>query len=220
MLRLGTRSWRPRSGRARPSIAPSARTPRPVLRRSPRGRAPSDLSSTVVRLYGRRGPDPRPRCRGRRCCGGPADAPRGAVGAHEHERVPARRAERRGRPAPPGPGRDDGPASGRARREGRPAARERLEDGFGELLLDNLLRDRLPPSAFAMQHTFASGERVDAIVRVDRLIPVDSKFPLDNYNRLVEAESDDERVLAERQFSRDVKSHIDAIAAKYIRPDE
>jgi DNA recombination protein RmuC len=92
--------------------------------------------------------------------------------------------------------------------------------GFGELLLENLLRDRLPPSAFAMQHTFASGERVDAIVRVDRLIPVDSKFPLDNYNRLVEAEADDERTLAEKQFARDVKTHIDAIAAKYIRPDE
>jgi DNA recombination protein RmuC len=92
--------------------------------------------------------------------------------------------------------------------------------GFGELLLENLLRDRLPPSAFQMQHTFASGERVDAIVRVDRLIPVDSKFPLDNYNRLVEAESDDERTLAERQFARDVRAHIDAIAAKYIRPDE
>jgi DNA recombination protein RmuC len=92
--------------------------------------------------------------------------------------------------------------------------------GFGELLLENLLRDRLPPSAYEIQHTFASGERVDAIVRVDRLIPVDSKFPLDNYNRLVEAEADDERSLAERQFARDVRAHIDAIAAKYIRPDE
>src|SRR5213596_2777642 len=92
--------------------------------------------------------------------------------------------------------------------------------GFGELLLENLLRDRLPPSAYDMQYTFDSGERVDALVRVDRDIPVDSKFPLDNYNRLVEAESDDERQLAERQFARDVKQHIDAIAAKYIRPDE
>jgi len=92
--------------------------------------------------------------------------------------------------------------------------------GFGELLLENLLRDRLPPSAWETQHTFASGDRVDAIVRVDRMIPVDSKFPLDNYNRLVEAESDEERTLAERQFGRDVKSHIDAIASKYIRPDE
>jgi DNA recombination protein RmuC len=92
--------------------------------------------------------------------------------------------------------------------------------GFGELLLENLLRDRLPPSAYSMQHTFASGERVDAIVHVDRMIPVDSKFPLDNYNRVAEANTDEERVLAERQFGRDVKHHIDAIAAKYIRPDE
>jgi DNA recombination protein RmuC len=92
--------------------------------------------------------------------------------------------------------------------------------GFGELLLENLLRDRLPPSAYQMQFTFDSGDRVDAVVRVDRDIPIDSKFPLDNYNRLVEADSDDERTLAERQFARDVKQHIDAIAAKYIRPDE
>jgi DNA recombination protein RmuC len=92
--------------------------------------------------------------------------------------------------------------------------------GFGELLLENLLRDRLPPSAYEMQHTFDSGDRVDAVVRADRTIPVDSKFPLDNYARLVEAETDGERQLAERQFGRDVKHHIDAIAAKYIRPDE
>jgi DNA recombination protein RmuC len=89
-----------------------------------------------------------------------------------------------------------------------------------ELLLENLLRDRLPPSAYEMQYTFDSGERVDAIVRADRTIPVDSKFPLDNYIRLVDAETDDERQLAERQFGRDVKQHIDAIASKYIRPDE
>jgi DNA recombination protein RmuC len=92
--------------------------------------------------------------------------------------------------------------------------------GFGELLLENLLRDRLPPSAYEMQYTFDSGERVDALVRAERTIPVDSKFPLDNYVRVVEAENEDERQLAERQFGRDVKQHIEAIAAKYIRPDE
>jgi len=92
--------------------------------------------------------------------------------------------------------------------------------GFGELLLENLLRDRLPPSAYAIQHTFASGDRVDAVVRAGRLIPVDSKFPLDNYNRIVEAPSDEDRALHEKAFARDVRNHIDAIASKYIRPGE
>jgi DNA recombination protein RmuC len=92
--------------------------------------------------------------------------------------------------------------------------------GFGELLLENLLRDRLPATAYSMQHGFSSGERVDAVVRVGQLIPVDSKFPLDNFHRMVEAPSDDERQLCAKAFARDVKSKIDDIATKYIRPDE
>ncbi|HSC91737.1 MAG TPA: DNA recombination protein RmuC [Gaiellaceae bacterium] len=92
--------------------------------------------------------------------------------------------------------------------------------GFGELLLANLLRDRLPADAYELQYGFRGGERVDAIIKVERLIPVDAKFPLDNWERMVEAEDDDARTLFEKAFARDLKTHVDAIAAKYIRPDE
>ena len=92
--------------------------------------------------------------------------------------------------------------------------------GFGELLLANLLADRLPPTAYSLQHTFRSGERVDAVIQVDRLVPVDAKFPLDNFERFVDAEDDESRQLHAKAFARDVKIHIDAIASKYIRPDE
>jgi DNA recombination protein RmuC len=92
--------------------------------------------------------------------------------------------------------------------------------GFGELLLENLLRDRLPPEAYAMQHTFATGDRVDAVIRVDRLVPIDSKFPLDNFELMAGAEDEAQRQLHEKAFARDVKKHIDDIAAKYILPAE
>jgi len=92
--------------------------------------------------------------------------------------------------------------------------------GFGELLLENLLRDRLPPSAYALQYTFATGDRVDAVIRADQLVPVDAKFPLDNFERMAAAESEPEQQLHEKAFARDVKGHIDAIASKYILPGE
>ena len=92
--------------------------------------------------------------------------------------------------------------------------------GFGELLLENLLRDRLPPEAYSMQHTFATGDRVDAVIRVDRLVPIDSKFPLDNFELMAAAEDEAQRQLHEKAFGRDVKKHIDDIAGKYILPAE
>jgi DNA recombination protein RmuC len=99
----------------------------------------------------------------------------------------------------------------------RPA---KARGGFGELLLENILRDRLPRGAYDVQYGFAGGERVDAVIRVEKLVPVDAKFPLDNFHRLAEAESDDERTLYEKAFARDLKGHVEAIATKYIRPAE
>ena len=92
--------------------------------------------------------------------------------------------------------------------------------GFGELLLGNLLRDRLPADAYELQYGFSTGERVDAVIKVERLVPIDAKFPLDNFERLVEAETDEEQTLHDKAFARDLKNHVDAIAEKYIRPDE
>jgi DNA recombination protein RmuC len=92
--------------------------------------------------------------------------------------------------------------------------------GFGELLLANLLADMLPSNAYELQYGFASGERVDAVVRAEKLLPVDAKFPLDNVHRVLDAEDDEQRLIARRALARDVKAHVDAIATKYVKPGE
>lgn len=93
--------------------------------------------------------------------------------------------------------------------------------GLGEAMLEELLRQILPPNGYSTQHRFKSGAVVDAVVRAGgRLVCIDSKFPLSNYRRMCEAHDDIERVAAERDFSSDVNRHIADISTKYIVPDE
>ena len=91
---------------------------------------------------------------------------------------------------------------------------------LGEIQLENLLANVLPPELFQMQYSFNSGEAVDAIVKVGEfIIPVDAKFSLDNYNKMIESSDSTEIQLLEKKFKEDIKSRIDE-TSKYIRPNE
>ncbi len=96
----------------------------------------------------------------------------------------------------------------------------KLRGGFGELLLENLLQNILPPTSYDTQYRFSDGTKVDAVIKLPRgLVPVDSKFPLEDFQRLREAQSDEEQRALRRDFTRSVKRHIDSVS-KYILPDE
>ncbi len=97
----------------------------------------------------------------------------------------------------------------------------KIRGGIGEFFLADLLAQIMPADFYSLQYGFSDGERVDAVIRMGgRLVPVDAKFPLENFRRLAEAATDQERADSRKALIRNVKGHVDAIADKYIRPSE
>ena len=98
---------------------------------------------------------------------------------------------------------------------------KRSRGAFGEVQLEGLVRNIMPPQAYEMQHTLPNGTRADCVLKLPEptgMVAVDSKFPLENYHLMFSAASPAERTIAERQFKSDIKKHVDDIAGKYILP--
>jgi len=98
----------------------------------------------------------------------------------------------------------------------------KMRGGLGELFLENLLEQVMPRKDFyTLQYSFKSGERVDAVIRIGKkLVPVDSKFPMESFTRFIQAENDEDKRRAKKEFVKAIREHINSIADKYILPDE
>lgn len=97
---------------------------------------------------------------------------------------------------------------------------KRARGAFGEMQLEQIVRNLLPETAFEFQYTFARGVRADCVLKLPEpmgLIAVDSKFPLENYERMF---LDGAERATPAAFKADVRKHIDDIATKYIIPGE
>ena len=96
----------------------------------------------------------------------------------------------------------------------------KLRGGVGEQVLKDLLAEVLPKNNFQTQYQFREGEVVDAIVKTKQgFIPIDSKFPMESFQRYVRAKVEEKENYL-KEFSRDIKKHIDDISRKYILPQE
>jgi DNA recombination protein RmuC len=97
----------------------------------------------------------------------------------------------------------------------------KFRGGIGELLLGDLLSQILSPEHYKLQHSFSSGDRVDAVIILKvGMVPVDAKFPLESFQRMITSSELEDQKKHKRDFTRAVKGHIDSIAQKYILPDE
>lgn len=92
---------------------------------------------------------------------------------------------------------------------------------LGEISLETILSDQLPPDMFGIRQRILDGKIPDAYIRSTvGLICIDSKFPLDNYRKMVEVEESKEKEIFKREFIKDVRGHLNKIADDYVCPEK
>ncbi len=101
---------------------------------------------------------------------------------------------------------------------------KRSRGAFGEVQLEGLVRNILPPDAYSFQAKLSNGNRVDCLLDLPPptgKVPVDAKFPLENYHRMLDQDqSESDKLAARRQFKLDIKKHIEDISQKYLIRNE
>ncbi len=99
---------------------------------------------------------------------------------------------------------------------------KKARGAFGEVQLEALVKNALPPDAYEFQAALPGNVRVDCLLKLPEptgQVAVDSKFPLENYHRMFDpAAQEADRRAAQGGFRGDVKKHVDAIASKYLIP--
>lgn len=107
------------------------------------------------------------------------------------------------------------------RRLSETLASPKMRGNFGEEMLEGMLSQVLPKSAYRIQYKFKNGEAVDACVTIgERILSIDSKFTMENFRLYKEAKDDETAETLKKAFLKDVKKRVDEIHKKYILPQE
>jgi DNA recombination protein RmuC len=102
-------------------------------------------------------------------------------------------------------------------------ANKQTRGAYGQGSMETIVRDGLPPGAYAFQTTLSNKTRPDCVLRLPgdpRPLAVDAKFPLEAISEFRRAGDDEARKLAGRRVRGDVMRHVDDIAGKYLLPGE
>lgn len=93
---------------------------------------------------------------------------------------------------------------------------------FGEMQLQTIVENALPPQFVDFQFTLSNNRRADCIIHLPEPngdIVIDAKFPLESYRQLVDEKQVTTTTITQN-FKKDIKKHITDIASKYILPPE
>lgn len=102
-------------------------------------------------------------------------------------------------------------------------ANKQSRGAFGQGRMEAIVRDGLPPNAYAFQHTLSNRTRPDCIIRLpgdDRVMALDAKFPLEAFTALRDAGNDEARRMAATRVRNDLGKHVKDVAERYLLPGE
>jgi DNA recombination protein RmuC len=102
-------------------------------------------------------------------------------------------------------------------------ANKQTRGAFGQARMEAIVRDALPPAAYAFQPTLKNGTRPDCLILFPNggaSLVIDAKFPLEAWNAVRAAGTPEATKAAEAQFRRDTVKHIQDIADRYFVPGE
>jgi DNA recombination protein RmuC len=90
---------------------------------------------------------------------------------------------------------------------------------FGEVQLENLVRNVLPPNAYEFQAQLSNGRRADCLLKLPNPpgdIIIDAKFPLESWHQMQNASDENARKSARKQLGMDILKHVKDIKERYI----
>ena len=90
---------------------------------------------------------------------------------------------------------------------------------FGEIILENLVKDYLPKENYSFQKTLSNNTRVDCMINssgpLDKIC-IDAKFPREGYERILKSTNNEEKKRNIKTFKSDITNHLVEVKNKYI----
>lgn len=98
----------------------------------------------------------------------------------------------------------------------------KLRGEWGEANLEHILNEYFPKELYIPNYSFSSGAQVEFALKLPnkKLLPIDAKFFSDNFSKMKEAKSEEERKSLQKKLIQDIKFNIQEISTKYIVPAE
>ena len=82
---------------------------------------------------------------------------------------------------------------------------------FGEIILENLIKDTLPKEYYEFQKTLSNNSRVDCMIKISgslNKLCIDSKFPKESYDKMSNSTTKEEKIKSSKIFKLDISNHV------------